>query len=90
MNDYDFELERIIKEAKKARAKTIGLQLPEGLKQHATDIAERIEKEAKAQTIILTDPTYGACDTKKQQAEKLGIDLLVHFGHTQMKRKTSR
>lgn len=88
MNDYDFELEKITKEVKKNRAKTVGLQLPEGLKQYAMDIASRIEKETKTKVIILTDVTYGACDLKKQQAEKLGIDLLVHFGHTPLRRQS--
>jgi 2-(3-amino-3-carboxypropyl)histidine synthase len=87
MKEYDFETRRVIKEAKKAKARTIGLQFPEGLKQHAVEIAEELEKETGATCIIFTDPTYGACDTKDEQAGKLGIDLLVHYGHTGLKRK---
>jgi len=86
MSDYDFELEKIISEVKKSKAKTVGLQFPEGLKQHAVDIASKIEESTKVKTIIFTDPTYGACDTKKEQARKLKIDLLIHFGHTVMKK----
>lgn len=88
MSDYDFELGKIIEEVKKTRAKTVGLQFPEGLKQYATDIAKRIEDETKARAVILTDVTYGACDLKKQQAKKLGIDLLVHYGHTPLRRQS--
>ncbi|MBM3309057.1 MAG: hypothetical protein FJY77_02285 [Candidatus Altiarchaeales archaeon] len=86
MTDYNFELEKIIREVKKSKAKTVGLQLPEGLKQNAVEIAGQIEKATKAKTIIYTDPTYGACDTKRKQAKKLKIDLLVHFGHTKMQK----
>jgi 2-(3-amino-3-carboxypropyl)histidine synthase len=82
--DYNFELEKVIGEIKKSKARIIGLQLPEGLKQNAVEIASQIEKATKAKTIIYTDPTYGACDTKKEQAKKLKIDLLIHFGHTKM------
>ena len=87
MTDYDFELERIVQEVKKSKAKTVGLQFPEGLKQHATGIAAHIEKNTGATIVIFTDPTYGACDTKDGQAKKLGVDLLVHFGHTGLKKK---
>lgn len=82
MNDYDFELDKIIEEIKKSKSKLVGLQFPEGLKQHALDIADKIENETNVKTIIFADPTYGACDLKGEQCKKLGIDLLLHFGHT--------
>ncbi|MDD5111627.1 MAG: diphthamide synthesis protein [Candidatus Altiarchaeota archaeon] len=87
MNEYDFETGRVIKEVRKAKAKTVGLQFPEGLKVHALEIAGEIENETGATCIIFTDPTYGACDTKDEQAKKLGIDLLVHYGHTSLLKK---
>jgi len=80
--DYDLEIERIVAETKKTKAKTVGLQFPEGLKDHALDVARQIESRTKADVMIMADPTYGACDTKDAQAKKLRIDLLVHFGHT--------
>ncbi len=87
MTDYDFELERILAEIRKSKAKIVGLQFPEGLKQHATGIAAEIEKNTSATAIIFTDPTYGACDTKDMQAKKFGVDLLIHFGHTSLKKE---
>ncbi|RLI92076.1 MAG: hypothetical protein DRO89_02790 [Candidatus Altiarchaeales archaeon] len=80
--DYDFEVNRILKEIKKSGAKLIGLQFPEGLKKYAVGIAKEIEEKSNATVIIFTDPTYGACDTKEKQSELLGLDLIVHFGHT--------
>lgn len=83
MNDYDLELDRVTAEVKKAKAKRVGLQFPEGLKDRALEVARDVEAKTKATVIVMADPTYGACDIKREQAKKLGIDLLVHFGHTE-------
>jgi len=80
--DYDLEVERIISEIRKEKPKIVGLQFPEGLKRYALDVASEIEEKTDAKTVIFVDPTYGACDLKKEQARKLRVDLLVHFGHT--------
>lgn len=85
MMDYDFELDRVTAEIRGSDAKRVGLQFPEGLKDRAFDIARHIEAETGAETVILSDPTYGACDMKECQAGKLGLDLLIHFGHTELK-----
>ena len=81
---YDFEIDRIVKEIKKSHAKTIGLQFPEGLKTHAAFIALEIENKTGAQTVIFVDPVYGACDTKKMEAALLKLDMVIHFGHTNL------
>jgi 2-(3-amino-3-carboxypropyl)histidine synthase len=84
MDNYDFELGRIIKEIKKTGAKEVGLQFPEGLKTYATEVAGEIEEKTGATTVIFVDPVYGACDTKENEARLLGLDLVVHFGHTDL------
>jgi 2-(3-amino-3-carboxypropyl)histidine synthase len=84
--DYDFEVERIVKEVEEVGAHRVGLQFPEGLKDRALDIAGELEEKTGCETVILSDSTYGACDLKTSQAEKLGLDLVVHFGHTEFKR----
>ena len=33
-------------------------------------------------TVILADVTYGACCIDDLTAKKLGVDLLVHYGHS--------
>jgi 2-(3-amino-3-carboxypropyl)histidine synthase len=76
--EYDFEIERILNEIKNCGAKLVGLQFPEGLKKNALAIASEIEENTGAKVIILIDPCYGACDLK----EIPGMDLLIHFGHT--------
>ena len=77
--NYDFEIKRILKEIKKQNAKLVGLQFPEGLKTSALAIASEIEEKSDAKVVIFIDPCYGACDLK----EIPGMDLLIHFGHTE-------
>ncbi|MFZ2454930.1 MAG: diphthamide synthesis protein [Candidatus Altiarchaeia archaeon] len=88
--DYDFETDRIIKEIRKKKAKRAGLQFPEGLKTYAIGIAEKLEKETGTMSVIFVDPVYGACDTKERDAELLGLDMVVHYGHTNLAPKIRR
>src|SRR4030067_2424167 len=83
MKGFDFEEERIKQEITKQGAKRVLLQLPEGLKPEAPRLAAIVEK-AGALPIISADPCYGACDVAAGEAERLGVDLIIHFGHTQM------
>lgn len=83
MKGFDFEEERIKQEIAKHNAKRVLLQLPEGLKPEAPRLASMVEK-AGALPIISADPCYGACDIVSYEAERLGVDLVLHFGHVQM------
>jgi len=80
---FDFEEERIRQEICKLDAKRVLLQLPEGLKPEGPRLASVIEK-AGALPIISGDPCYGACDIATAEAESLGVDLILHFGHLRM------
>jgi 2-(3-amino-3-carboxypropyl)histidine synthase len=83
MPAFDFEEGHVKEEIAKLGAHRVLLQLPEGLKPHAPKIAKAIES-AGALPIISADPCYGACDIAVSEAEGLGADLIVHFGHTRM------
>ncbi len=83
MLGFDFEEERIKHEITKLCAKCVLLQMPEGLKPEAPKLAKIIEKSG-AVAIISADPCYGGCDIAVGDAEGLGVDLIVHFGHAQM------
>ncbi len=83
MKGFDFEEERIKQEIAKLGAKRVLLQLPEGLKSEGPRLAKIIEKIG-ALPIISADPCYGACDLATAEAERLGIDLIVHFGHAKL------
>jgi len=81
---YDFEMERIYSEISNNKPGIIGLQFPDGLKQYGIDIADAIEKKTGARVIIFAQPVYGACDLREQEAQNLGIDMIIHFGHNEM------
>ena len=83
MIGFDFEEERIKQEITKLGAKRVLLQMPEGLKPEAPKLAKIVEKSG-ALAIISADPCYGACDIAVNEAEGLGVDLIVHFGHAKM------
>jgi len=83
MKGFDFEEERIKREIVKHDAKCVLLQFPEGLKPEAPRLAAIVEK-AGALPIISADPCYGACDIVAGEAERLGADLIIHFGHAQI------
>ena len=83
MLGFDFEEERIKQEIVRLGSKRVLLQMPQGLKPEATKIAQAVEALG-AVAIISSDPCYGACDIAFSEAELLGADLIVHFGHVKM------
>ncbi|RME54274.1 hypothetical protein D6777_04345 [Candidatus Woesearchaeota archaeon] len=74
--EYDLELDRIVKNINKLKAKTVCLQLPDGLKPEATKIVDYLTSHTKAEILIWADTCFGSCDIPK-----VNVDLLVHFGH---------
>ncbi len=78
---YELELERVAAEIGKHGARRVLLQLPDGMRPFAFQIAEYIRKATSAEVIISGDSCYGACDLASRQAKELGTDLLIHYGH---------
>lgn len=85
MKGFDFEEERLKQEVSRVKAKYVLIQMPEGLKPEAPRLAKLVESVG-AIAIVSADPCYGACDLATSQAEELGADLLVHFGHAKLLR----
>jgi len=83
MKQFDFEEERVKQEIQKLGAKRVLIQLPEGLKPEAPRLAKVIERLG-ALPIVSADACYGACDLATDEAESLGVDLIVHYGHSKM------
>jgi 2-(3-amino-3-carboxypropyl)histidine synthase len=83
MKSYDFEEERVKQEILENKAKRVLLQLPEGLKPEAPRLAKVVEKTG-ALPIVSANPCYGACDLATEEAESLGIDLIIHYGHSKL------
>ncbi len=82
---YDLELERIISEIKKTKAKLVLLQFPDGLKPYATAVVDYLKGKTKAEFLIWIGSCYGACDVPAG-IEKLKpkVDLFVQFGHNDL------
>jgi 2-(3-amino-3-carboxypropyl)histidine synthase len=78
---YDLEIERIVKEMSRKKAKKVLLQFPEGMKPYATIITEEIENKTKTKCFIWLDSCFGACDVPIE-TECLGIDMIIQFGHS--------
>ena len=76
---YDFELGRVISKIKAVKAKTVCLQLPDGLKPKAKFLQKEIEAKTNSEVFIWLGSCYGACDTP----ELKDAELLVQFGHTE-------
>jgi 2-(3-amino-3-carboxypropyl)histidine synthase len=83
MKHFGFEEETVKQKIHRLGAKRVLIQLPEGLKPEALRLAKIVEK-AGALPIVSADPCYGACDLATEEAESLGADLLVHFGHSKL------
>lgn len=81
---YDLEVKRVIKEIKRRGARRVLLQLPDGLRPYAFDLAEALRKVTGAEIILSGDSCYGACDIALRQVSELNADLLVHYGHSSM------
>ena len=79
---YNLELNKAIEKINKEKAKLVCIQLPDGLKPKAKDIADELEKSTKAKIVIWMSSCFGACDIPSH-IEKLGFDLLVQWGHSE-------
>ena len=79
--EYDLELGKAADEINKQKAKTVCIQLPDGLKPAADEIKTELEKKTNANIIIWLGSCFGACDVPLQVKE-LGVDLIVQFGHS--------
>jgi len=78
---YDFDLNKILKDIKKNKAKSVLLQFPDGLKQYALDFVDYFqEKMKKVEFRTYLGSCFGACDIPNTKC-----DLIIQFGHTKWK-----
>jgi 2-(3-amino-3-carboxypropyl)histidine synthase len=60
------------------------LQLPEGLKDKAFELAGKLEREGM-EVVVSCSPCYGACDVAIDEARKCGADRIIQYGHSAFK-----
>ena len=79
---YDLEMEHLLSEIARSRAKRILIQIPDGLKPDGVNLSKTIEEETSTEVFLSSSACYGACDLAVDQARLLGVDLIIHYGHT--------
>lgn len=84
MSLYKIELEKAIEKIKQTNAKTVCIQLPDGMKPYAQDIERELSKSAKV--LIWLGSNFGACDIPLG-LDRLGVDLLISWGHNRFVKK---
>jgi 2-(3-amino-3-carboxypropyl)histidine synthase len=83
---YDLELNRVINQIKKSKAKLVLLQFAEGLKPYATTIVDYLDEKFKGniEFLIWLESCFGACDIPVGLENlKPKIDLIIQFGHNE-------
>ncbi|MBR9675585.1 hypothetical protein GOV05_01100 [Candidatus Woesearchaeota archaeon] len=80
---FDLELERVKKIILEQKPTRVLLQLPEGLRPQAKKIQDFLEKNTKATILLWAGTAYGACDVPELQAKKIGVDVIITWGHTE-------
>ena len=86
MSLYNPEVEKVIATINDNKAKIVCVQLPDGMKPYAKDIADRIETETGARELIWLGSDFGACDIPLG-LNRMGIDLLISWGHNKFHKK---
>ena len=78
---YSLELDKVVSEIKKQKAKKVLVQLPDGLKPYATEIVDYVKTKTDTGVVVWAGSCFGACDVPTE-TEDLGVDLIIQFGHS--------
>ena len=81
--EYNLDLDEAVLLIKKDNAKLVLIQFPDGLKQYATAVVDYLKEKTGADFLIYLGSCFGACDYPVGM-EKLGIDLVIQFGHNSL------
>ncbi len=77
---FDIDLANAISEIKRLKARVVALQVPEGLKKRAYQIAEDLENKAGVEVLLVAEPCFGACDVPSSLFDM--VDAIVNVGHS--------
>ncbi len=76
-----------LKDLKGKGCRKVLLQIPEGLKPRAQELAGILRKEG-IEAIVSVEPCFGACDLRDREAKALGCDAVLHIGHSPLMPET--
>lgn len=77
---YDIDLTSAVSEIKRLKARIVAMQVPEGLKKRAYQLAEDLENKSGAEVLVVAEPCFGACDIPSSLFEM--VDAIVNIGHS--------
>mmetsp|Transcript_83214 Transcript_83214/g.222411 ORF Transcript_83214/g.222411 Transcript_83214/m.222411 type:complete len:402 (-) Transcript_83214:6-1211(-) len=80
--NYNFDIRKTVWRIRKSQASTVGLQMPEGLLMFGCVLADIFTEFCGVSVTIFGDVVYGACCVDDIAARQLGVDFLVHYGHS--------
>src|SRR6218665_1395095 len=81
--NYSFEIHKSIWRIRKANARRVCLQFPDGLFIFAVPITNILrEFNPDVEFVIMADTVYGACCVDDCKAKELDCDMLIHYGHS--------
>ncbi len=83
---YEAELTKAIERIKETKAKTVCIQLPDGMKPMAEEIEAEINAKTGARVLIWLGSNFGACDIPLGLPQ-MGVDLLISWGHNPFHKK---
>ncbi|KAG7663934.1 DPH1 [[Candida] subhashii] len=81
-SNYNFEIHKTVWNIRKANAKRVALQMPEGLLIYSLIIADILEQFCQVETLVMGDVSYGACCIDDYTARSLDCDFIVHYAHS--------
>jgi 2-(3-amino-3-carboxypropyl)histidine synthase len=79
---FEVDLASAISEIRRLKARVVALQVPEGLKKRAYQIAEDIENKSESEVVVVAEPCFGACDIPSSLFDI--VDAVVNVGHSTM------
>lgn len=83
----DKNISKLAEKVQSTKAKRVLLQVPEGLRTRFTEIADALKG---INVFLSTDPCFGACDLRNNEAKALECDLIVHIGHTKFYKNSEK
>jgi diphthamide biosynthesis enzyme Dph1/Dph2-like protein len=85
IDDFDLELEKVVRIIRYNKAKKVCIQLPSGIKPYANKIYDYLEKEVSKDNCVIfiwAGSCFGACDYP-YYLDKYGFDLIIQWGHSE-------
>lgn len=81
-SNYNFEIHKTVWNIRKQAAKSVALQMPEGLLIYSLIISDILEQFCLVETVVMGDVLYGACCIDDYTARALDCDFIVHYAHS--------